>query len=126
MIGRNLQTLYRSEPCLHKYNFGSEGFEWLEMSDADNSVISYMRKADHDYIIVILNFTPTKHDAYELGVHEDRHLEEIFNSDNDAYYGSGSLNGNVFKPAKVEKHGKPYSIHITLPSLSGIILRLKK
>jgi len=123
---RDLNKMYKSEPSLYKYNYGSEGFEWLDMSDADNSVISYMRKADDGYVIVILNFTPTKHDAYEIGVHEDRPLEEIFSSDNDKYYGSGSLNGNVFRPAKVSKHGKPFSIRVTLPSLSGIILKPRK
>lgn len=123
---RDLNKFYRSEPCLYKYNYGSEGFEWLEMSDADNSVLAYMRKTDDDYVIVILNFTPTKHDAYEIGVHEDRPLEEVFSSDNDKYYGSGSLNGNVFKPTSKSVHGKPFSIDVTLPSLSGIILRPKK
>lgn len=120
---RDLNKLYRSEPSLYKFNYGSEGFEWLDISDADNSVISYMRKTENDYIIIILNFTPTKHDAYEIGVHEDRPLEEIFTSDNDKYYGSGSLNGNVFKPTEKSIHGKPYSITVTLPSLSGIILK---
>ena len=123
---RDLNLLYKSEPSLYKYNYGSEGYEWLDTSDHNNSVISYIRKADHEYVIVILNFTPNKHDAYQIGVHEETALEEVFNSDRDKYYGSGSLNGNVFKPAKEGVHGKPYSIKVTLPSLSGVILKPKR
>jgi len=120
---KDLNNLFRSEPSLHKYNYGSEGFEWLDTSDSDNSVISFIRKSDKDYVIIILNFTPTKHDAYEIGVYDDRTLEEIFSPDNDKYYGSGSLNGNIFKPVEKQVHGKPYAIRVTLPSLSGIILK---
>ena len=123
---RDLNKLYKSESSLYKYNYGSEGFEWLDTSDADNSVISYMRKSENDYIIVVLNFTPTKHDAYEIGVYEDHQLVEVFSSDHESYYGSGSLNGSLIKPKKEPKHGKPYTIRVTLPSLSGIILKPKR
>jgi len=58
-------------------------------------------------------------------VHDDRQLEEIFSSDNESYYGSGSLNGNIFKPTNKPKHGKQFSIKVTLPSLAGIILKPK-
>ncbi|MBC7333192.1 MAG: 1,4-alpha-glucan branching protein GlgB [Actinobacteria bacterium] len=42
---RDLNTLYRNEPCLHELDFSPEGFEWIDCNDTQNSVISFLRKS---------------------------------------------------------------------------------
>lgn len=122
---RSLNQLYRNETALFKFNYGSEGFEWLDISDAGNSVISYIRKAGKEYVIVILNFTPTKHDKYKIGVPEDCAYEEVFNSDIDDFNGSGVSNASSLLPKKESLHGKEYSVEFALPPLGGIVLKPK-
>lgn len=57
---RDLNLMYKGNPALYEVDFDYRGFEWIEHSNADDSVISYVRKGTQpgDYLIVICNFTP--------------------------------------------------------------------
>lgn len=125
---RDLNTIYKSEPALYQYGFEQRGFEWIDYSDRENSVMIFARKAERkeDMLIVICNFTPEVRHHYRLGVENRGAWKEIFNSDNQKYNGSGLLNeGNlVTKPIKY--HGRDYSVSVTLPPLGVSILKLER
>ncbi|MEO6823179.1 MAG: 1,4-alpha-glucan branching protein GlgB [Nitrosospira sp.] len=122
---RDLNHLYRNVPALYQLDFLSQGFAWIDCHDADNSVISYQRRAcDGSFVLVILNFTPVPRTGYRIGVPAGGGYQEIFNSDS-AYYGGSNLGNMGYIPAT----GRPWmgladSIVITLPPLAGIILSL--
>ncbi|TAG51138.1 MAG: 1,4-alpha-glucan branching protein GlgB, partial [Runella slithyformis] len=88
---KQLNTLLRNEPALHDYNFSPEGFEWIDVSDRDNCVLSYSRKGVNpaDQLVVLLNMTPTPRHNYRVGVPSAGEWVEVFNSDTPAFFGSG-------------------------------------
>ena len=120
---KTLNTLYKQEKSLFEFNYSDQGFEWIDMSDYANSVISYIRKGSHESLIIILNFTPTPHMAYEIGVPQHGTYKEIFNSNSGIYGGTGLLNLGTIPSRNHKLHGKPYSININLGPLTGIIIK---
>jgi 1,4-alpha-glucan branching enzyme len=123
-LTRDLNHLYRSSPALHKYDFDWTGFSWIDCHDASQSVLSFLRQADDDLLVVVVNFTPVPRYGYRIGVPRPGLYREIFNSDS-AYYGGSNLgNGAASLGAEAWPWmGRPYSIALTLPPLAGIILR---
>jgi 1,4-alpha-glucan branching enzyme len=121
---QDLNNLYRQAPALYTYEFDWQGFEWIDCHDADQSVLSFIRRAGEQFLIVIVNFTPAPRVGYRIGVPQACAYREIFNSDS-AYYG-GSNMGNGAGPLVSEDiawMNRPYSIALTLPPLAGIVLR---
>ncbi len=121
----DLNHLYREHPALHHYDFDHHGFEWIDCHDATQSVISYMRKTDHGFIIAVFNFTPVPRQQYRIGVPCDGAYKEILNSDSTYYGGSNQGNYNPILATATPWMGRPYSIEMTLPPLAGVILCLQ-
>ena len=122
---RDLNLMYKGNPALYEVDFDYRGFEWIEHSNADDSVISYVRKGTQpgDYLIVICNFTPVVRRDYHVGVLEKCKYQEIFNSDDVNYWGSGVKNEGFMEAQEQEWNMKPYSVQITLPPLSTIVIK---
>lgn len=120
---RDLNHLYMNIAALHQLDFFAEGFSWIDCHDADQSVISYLRRAqDGSFRLIVLNFTPVPRMKYRIGVPASGSYQEIFNSDS-IYYG-GSNMGNA---GRINTTGEPWlefadSLVITLPPLAGLIL----
>lgn len=123
LLVKNLNDLYHHTTALHQYDFDWQGFEWIDCNDNRNSVLTYLRKSDDNFLIVALNFTPVSREKYRLGVPESGAYKEVFNSDSHFYAGSNIGNGGAtLTTEEKEWNGHPYSISITIPPLSGIIL----
>jgi len=123
---RDLNRCYMNTPALHQLDFSSEGFSWIDCQDADQSIISYIRRANNGtFALIILNFTPVPRSGYRIGVPVAGIYREIFNSDS-TYYG-GSNVGNLGNIASVPMPwmGFADSIAITLPPLAGIVFSLQ-
>lgn len=121
----DLNHLYRQESALHKFDFDPEGFEWIDCHDTDQSILSYLRKADNEAIIVILNFTPVIRENYRIGVPEKGSYEIIFNSDSDYYSGSNAGSHSIVYSESITWMNKANSICLTLPPLAALILKKK-
>lgn len=123
---RDLNNLYQTQPSLYEGDCRSDGFEWIDCADADQSVISFYRFAKDersDSTIVVCNFTPVPRHAYRVGVNDAGDYVEVLNTDA-AFYG-GSDMGNLGRTSSqpTECHGRPHSLSLTLPPLSVIVLR---
>jgi 1,4-alpha-glucan branching enzyme len=116
---RDLNTLYRSHPALYEVDFDYRGFEWLDISDVENSVISFIRRATDpaNYIIFVCNFTPVPRQNYVIGVPDPGYYKELLNSDSEIYGGSNMGNAGGVMATNTTKHGRRFSISITLPPL---------
>jgi len=118
---RDLNRLYRSEPCMQN-DFSCSGFEWLDFSDYEKSIISFMRKARHgkDFMIFVFNFTPVPRYHYRIMVPRGGFYRELLNSDSRQYGGSnvGNLGG-----VRSRKDGDVHVLSLTLPPLAVIILK---
>jgi 1,4-alpha-glucan branching enzyme len=118
----DLNRLYRSEPALHQQDFTPAGFEWIDCTDLDNSVVSFLRKGKNpeDVLLIVANFTPVVRLNYRVGVHHGGFWKEILNSDSTTYWGSGQGNLGGMEAAPIPSHGRYYSLNLTLPPL-GIV-----
>jgi 1,4-alpha-glucan branching enzyme len=117
----DLNRLYRDNPALH-VDFEPSGFAWIDINDAEHSVISLMRlgKNPDDVMIAAFNFTPVPRYDYKIGVPSGGFWNEILNSDAREYGGSGQGNLGGIMAVPVTAHGRPYSLNITIPPL-GVV-----
>jgi 1,4-alpha-glucan branching enzyme len=120
-----LSWFYRREPALHELDLDPAGFEWIDANDADNSVLSFLRKGrtTDDIILVLCNFTPMPRPNYRVGVPRVGHWQEVMNSDAREYGGSGQGNLGGVDTVPVPLHGHNHSLTITLPPLSALFLK---
>ena len=122
----DLNALYKTYPALSKYQFSPEGFQWIDHSDSNNSVMSYIRRANpaDAPIAVVCNFTPVVRQNYKIGVPENKEWEVLLNSDDLKYGGSGQEPGSkVIKPVGLEWHGEKQALNLDLPPLSVVVLK---
>jgi 1,4-alpha-glucan branching enzyme len=119
----DLNHLYRSEPSLHRFSFAEQGFEWIDCHDATQSVISYLRKDEHECSIVVLNFTPLPRRGYRIGLPDAGAYRELLNSDSTYYNGTNSGNPPRLHSTDEPWMGRPHSLILDLPPLGGLILK---
>ena len=122
---RDLNKILKASPALFCKQFSPEGFEWVDLTHRDESVITFRRKGikKADDLLIILNLTPVTRTDWEIELKEPLFTREIFNSDDIKYGGSGSVNNKVVKRTVVNKDEKKYKLIVNLPPLSGIILK---
>ncbi len=121
---KDLNGLYRNTRALYQYEFDWEGFEWIDCNDAQRSMLSYIRKAGSEFVVVVLNLTPVPRHHYRVGVPEAGAYKEIINSDS-AFYGGGNI-GNSGGSLVAEEQawmGRPYSIEMIVPPLGAVVLQ---
>ena len=120
-----LNSFYAGERALHQRDCDPAGFEWINADDAENSVLSFLRKdaAGGDIIAIICNFTPVPRNNYRVGVPRGGQWREILNSDAREHGGSGHGNLGGVKATPVGTHGRPYSLNLTLPPLGAVFLK---
>ena len=122
---RDLNTLYRGEPALYEQDFEPEGFEWISLHDASNSVLSFLRRArSHDApLIFACNFTPIPRENYRIGVPTPGTYRELINSDSERYGGSNMGNLGTVHTEPIASHGHPQSLQIALPPLAAVMFK---
>ncbi|MBI2919363.1 MAG: 1,4-alpha-glucan branching protein GlgB [Chloroflexi bacterium] len=123
-----LNRLLCSEPALHELDFDPAGFDWMDFSDADSSVVSFVRKGrtTQDMVLAVFNFTPVARTNYVIGVPRDGFWQELLNGDAVEFGGSGLGNGQGVHARPVPWHVKPYSVELTLPPLAALFLKSSK
>ena len=125
---RRLNEIYRSEPALFALDDRSEGFEWVDFHDADNTVWSFLRKTpsgvDASDLLVIVNATPVVRHGYRIGVPRAGSCQLILDSDGIEFGGSGALSRTVFPTQSIGDHGFDHSVTLDLPPLATLVLRL--
>lgn len=122
----DLNQLYLSEPALHQYDFDAQGFCWLDCHDNTQSVLSYIRRSDNDFILAVINFTPVVRHQYRIGVPKEGSYREILNTDSVFYGGSNVSNGMNIVAEKTKTMAQNFSINLSLPPLSCILLKLNQ
>lgn len=124
---QDLNRLYQNESALYENDFAESGFEWIDASDTDNNVLSFIRKAEssNEFLIIVSNFTPVPWDAYRIGVPKPGNYKEIFNSDSEHYWGSNVGNQGGQATESIPMHGHQQSLSLILPPLATIMLKLE-
>ncbi|WP_340119796.1 1,4-alpha-glucan branching protein GlgB [Pelagibius sp. 7325] len=121
---RDLNRVYRDLPALHQRDCDERGFQWIDASNAAQSVLAFLRKGEEGTapVLVILNFTPEVRRNYRLGVPEGGYWREVLNSDAEIYGGSNVGNDGGIAAGSQGLHDQPHSIELTLPPLGALML----
>ncbi|MBC31371.1 MAG: 1,4-alpha-glucan branching enzyme [Muricauda sp.] len=121
---KDLNALYKKHPALHEKQFSPEGFEWIDYGDAENSVLTFIRKGSNpkDDLVIALNFTPIPRENYRVGTPKSTQLKLLFNSDDKKYGGSG-VGKKTLKPSDTAWHGHKKSVVMTLPPLGALVYK---
>ncbi|MBN9511243.1 MAG: 1,4-alpha-glucan branching protein GlgB [Alphaproteobacteria bacterium] len=122
---RTLNRAYRSEPALHARDCESDGFRWIVVDDADQSVFAWQRSGgpDDPPVVVVCNFTPVPRHHYRIGLPRAGVWEEILNTDSASYGGSGLGNLGRVEATSTPSHGLTASAELLLPPLATLFLR---
>ncbi len=124
---QHLNYTYKQEPAFWQLDNTYDGFDWIDFHDADNSVVSFVRKSrDGDIVVFIVNATPVVRYNYRLGVPEPGFYRELINSDAETYGGSNVGNLGGVQSEASEWMGRGHSILIHLPPLATVALKLEK
>lgn len=122
---RDLNRFYQSEPALYEDDFTWEGFKWIDLRDAQHSIVAFARHASTsgETVMVVCNFTPVVRHGYRLGVAEPGAYQEVLNSDAAIYGGSNVLNEYPLESTPTSWHNQYHSIQLTLPPLGVVFLK---
>jgi len=120
---RDLNRLFREEGALHELDFSWEGFQWVDFSDWEKSIVSFLRKSRNAMVLCVYNFTPVPRFNYRIGVPKEGFWKELLNSDSHIYGGSGLGNLGGVWAERVPMHNFPYSLDLTLPPLSALFFK---
>lgn len=125
-VVKALNHLYKSEKALHHFNFSSEGFEWVDAGDRNNSILVTQRKSDvkNDVLMIVTNLNIQPHADYKIGLYAKETWELIFNSDDPKYWGSGYQTKTTCKTVKNEWNGRNHTLEVDVPPLSVTVYRL--
>lgn len=117
---RKLNNIYASHPALYEVEDSWDGFQWLNVEDAENSVFAFMRMNQEEAIVCVVNFTPVARKDYWIAMPEQGVLELLLSSDDSEYGGEG----NRVKKKVTTQHkginGMEYSASLEIPPLSGV------
>jgi 1,4-alpha-glucan branching enzyme len=124
---QHLNYIYKSEPALWQLDDTYEGFDWIDLHDADNSVVSFLRKSrEGDVVAFVVNATPMVRYDYRLGVPKSGFYRELINSDAETYGGSNVGNFGGVQTQDVPWMGREQSILIHLPPLATVAFKLER
>ena len=121
---KDLNKIYRENAPLFELDSDPQGFDWLVVDDAQNSVFAFERRSRKgERIIVISNFTPVPRHDYRLGVNVAGQYHEILNTDSAFYEGSNFGNGGTVESEAIPSHGRDNSISVSIPPLATLYLK---
>ena len=121
----DLNRILREEKALHEMDFDPRGFQWIDVTDADHSVVSLIRRGrmPEDVVVAVFNFTPVPRHNYQIGIPGAGRWTEVLNSDAPLYGGSGMGNMGGVEAVPVSMHGHSHSVTLTLPPLGALFLK---
>jgi 1,4-alpha-glucan branching enzyme len=117
-----LAQYYKQTPALWRSDPDPSGFEWIDCSDKDNTVLSYLRRDGGKFVVVVLNFTPVPREGYRIGVPKGGRYVERLSSDDQRFGGSEFSTFTVVDADPVPVHGREWSLALNVPPLGALIL----
>jgi 1,4-alpha-glucan branching enzyme len=124
LLVRQLNALLRGEPALSELDFVPEGFEWINVHDAEHSVFSFLRRSRAGgELLVVANATPVPRLGYRVGLPVPGYWREILNTDAACYGGSNLGNAGGSHSEAQGWDGRDHSLVLTLPPLGLLVLK---
>ena len=123
---RALNRFYKSHKALWENDRDWDGFQWLVADDNCNNVLVFRRTArDGKSLVLAVNFSPVALEGYRFGVPPKARYEEVFNTDDVQWGGSGVTNPEPIETEFIPSHQQAQSIALRISPLGAVILRGK-
>lgn len=120
---RDLNRLYKDNRELWELDFEQQGFQWLTSDDGDHNTLSYMRlDKDGNPLVVVVNFSGTAWDNYQVPLPSGGKWAEILTTD-DAKYGGSDIHNTDIHAVEGEFHSRGWSAYLTVPAMGVVILK---
>lgn len=116
---KEVNHLYRQHGAFWERDNDFTGFEWIDFSDRQNSVICYLRKGGQERLLCVHNFTPNFHGEYMINIKHLHTIRELFNSDEERFGGSGKT--NPYPQIMRNEHGEAYAVKLQLAPLATMV-----
>ncbi|AQR97985.1 1,4-alpha-glucan branching protein GlgB [Clostridium saccharoperbutylacetonicum] len=125
---KDLNKLYLNNKAFWELDHDYKGFNWIEADNNEQSILIFARRSrsDEDTLLFVINFTSTVYYDYRIGVPFLGSYEEIFNTDDTKYGGSGQIMDETLIAEKVQFHKQPYSLQIKVPPMAALVLKVKE
>ena len=123
---RALNRFYKSHKALWENDRDWDGFQWLVADDNYNNVLVF-RRTDRSgkSLVAVINFSPVAVEGYRFGVPPKARYEELFNTDEERWGGSGVTNPQPIETECIPSHQQAQSIAVRVPPLGAVILQGK-
>ncbi len=123
---KDLNELYKTHPALSRFDYYPDGFEWINCSYGEQSLLFFLRKTDvkDETILVAANFDNVEHKKFRVGVPFPCKVKPLLSSDEKKYGGSGALRKIEHKAEKLEWDEREYSVVVDIPAMSTVIFSL--
>lgn len=123
---RDLNHFYREQPALSKLDYYPDGFEWINCSYHELSLLFFLRKTDKrdETILVVSNFDNMSHEKFRIGLPFPCKVKPLLSSDELRYGGSGSLRKTERKAERLEWDERACSVTIDIPAMSTVYYQL--
>jgi 1,4-alpha-glucan branching enzyme len=120
----DLNMMYKAQPALWELDFSDEGFQWLDLEDRNNSIISFARYGENrnNHLVAVFNYTPQIFSDYKVGLPHNCNYKQIFCSNSPRYGGADAMDEKSYCPIDIPYAQAPYHTTIAIPPLSGVIL----
>ena len=123
---RALNKFYKAHRALWENDRDWDGFQWLVADDNYNNVLVFRRtNRSGKSLIAVINFSPVAVEGYRFGVPPKARYEEVFNTDDARWGGSGVTNPESIETEFIPAHQQAQSIAVRVPPLGAVILQGK-
>jgi len=121
-----LNAFYTRTPALYAIDDGWEGFAWLNVNNAKQSCVSFLRRGarPEEVCVCAFNFTPVPVERFVIGLPSGGALRHVFSSDEARFGGSGRGLGRVIQVVHKDFEGHPYRAAIDLPPLAAVYFEM--
>ena len=123
-----LNNLYLNEPALWQLEQEENSVRIIDADNKDESVLSFIRqsKVRHDFVIVILNFTPVRRKHFKIGVPYSGSYYEVLNSARTEFGGQWDEAPQKFVTKKEKFKDFNYQLQVDVPGFSALIIKPSK
>jgi 1,4-alpha-glucan branching enzyme len=119
---RDLNRIYVSTNPLWDADGEAAGFEWIDVDNAPENVVAFMRKSHQSgkQLICVGNLSAVRRKDYRLALPKSGEYKLLINTDAKVYSGSGETDVTSINAEDIPHHGREYSSTFDLPALSTL------
>ena len=124
---RKLLSVYRSHSCLYSDSKNPATFEWVNSTDSDRNIISFIRRNPWNYeeaLLVVCSFSPMQYDGYCVGAPKAGYYKRVFSTYDTLPDAESDIPPLMTK--KSECDGRKYTLQYDLRPFECVILEFPK